>query len=142
MTKLAVPNRPVATSKVTILALLVAVATSVAWIKILREEIAKHTPYSAAAIIDTDALRKKFGPTKYSRNAEEWIIRDYFSDRRDGVFLDVGANHYRDENNTYFLETELGWSGIAVDAMEEFGPDYKTHRPRTRYVAMFASDVA
>jgi len=57
------------------------------------------------------------------------------------VFLDVGANHYRNENNTYFLESELGWSGIAIDALEEFANDYRVHRPRTKFVAMFVSDV-
>ena len=87
-------------------------------------------------------LERQYGTDKVSRGEEEWIIRDYFQDRRDGVFLDVGANHYKDDSNTYLLETSLGWSGIAIDAIEEFGPDYKTYRPRTRFVAMFASDVA
>ena len=53
-------------------------------------------------------LRERYGPKKNSSDYEEWIIRDFFQDKRNGVFLDVGANHYRDENNTYFLETELG----------------------------------
>ena len=35
----------------------------------------------------------------------------------------------------------MGWSGVAIDALPEFGPDYKTHRPKTKFVAMFASDV-
>ena len=87
-------------------------------------------------------LEQRYGPEKTSRGEEEWIIRDYFNDRRDGVFLDVGASHYKEDSNTYFLETSLGWSGIAIDAIEEFAADYKTHRPRTRFVAMFASDVA
>jgi FkbM family methyltransferase len=87
------------------------------------------------------AIAGKYGPAHESRYVEEWIIRDYFQDRRNGVFLDVGANHYRRESNTYFLETSLGWSGLAVDALPEFGPDYKKHRPRTRFVAMFASDA-
>jgi len=81
-----------------------------------------------------------FGPSHYSRYVEEWIVRDYFGDRRDGIFLDVGAHHFRDESNTYYLETALGWTGLAVDAIPEFGPDYVTHRPRTRFVAMFATD--
>jgi FkbM family methyltransferase len=85
---------------------------------------------------------QKYGPHKFSRNFEEWIIRDHFQDRRDGVFLDVGANHYRNESNTYYLEKELGWSGLAIDALSEFGDDYRTHRPRTRFLAMFASDQA
>jgi hypothetical protein len=86
-------------------------------------------------------LEKRYGPSKSSQYNEEWIIRDYLKDRREGVFLDVGANHYKKDSNTYYLETTLGWSGIAVDALEEFAADYKAHRPRTRYVAMFASDT-
>ena len=86
-------------------------------------------------------IHAKYGPNRYSRNVEEWLIRDYFQDRRHGVFLDVGAYHYRDESNTYYLETELGWSGVAVDALEEFAADYRTHRPRTRFFALFVSDV-
>jgi FkbM family methyltransferase len=86
-------------------------------------------------------LEQRYGQ-KSSRFGEEWIIRDFFRDRRGGTFLDVGANHYKDENNTYFLETSLGWSGIAIDPIQEFAADYKTHRPQTRFVAMFASDVA
>ena len=85
-------------------------------------------------------LAARFGPHHHSRYVEEWIVRDYFDDKRGGVFLDVGAHHYRDESNTYFLETALGWSGVAVDALPEFGPDYAAYRPRTRFVAMFASD--
>ncbi len=57
------------------------------------------------------------------------------------MFVDVGANHYKNENNTYFLETTLGWSGVAIDALAEFGPDYLTHRPKTKFAAVFVSDV-
>jgi FkbM family methyltransferase len=77
-----------------------------------------------------------------SRNFEEWIIRDYFQDRSNGIFLDVGANDYRDENNTYYLETKLGWSGVAIDALEEFAPGYREHRKRTQFFALFVSDAA
>lgn len=80
--------------------------------------------------------------TRYSRNAEEWVIRDYFQDKRDGVFVDVGANDPRTENNTYFLEATLGWSGVAIDAIGEFAPEYARYRPRTRFFAFFVSDVS
>jgi FkbM family methyltransferase len=86
------------------------------------------------------ALAERYGPAHYSRYVEEWLVRDFFQDRRSGVFLDVGAHHYKDESNTYFLETALDWSGLAIDAIPEFGADYATHRPRTTFVAMFASD--
>lgn len=87
-------------------------------------------------------LEQKFGPARHSRNAEEWIIREFFQDRRNGVFLDVGANHYRDENNTFYLESQLGWTGIAVEPLAEFEADYKRHRPGTRFRAFFASDAS
>jgi FkbM family methyltransferase len=90
---------------------------------------------------DLAPITAKYGSAHHSRYVEELVIRDYFQDRRDGVFLDVGANHYKNESNTYYLEKELGWSGVAVDALPEFGPDYATNRPRTKFVAMFASDV-
>ena len=69
----------------------------------------------------------------YSFGNEELIIRDFFNDRRDGVFLDVGAFHYKMVSSTYYLEEHLGWSGIAVDALAEFAIGYIQHRPRTRF---------
>ena len=85
-------------------------------------------------------LLEKYGSRHDSRNAEELFIRDYFQDRRNGVFVDVGANHYRKESNTYYLETTLGWSGVAIDALEEFAADYRKYRPRTQFFALFVSD--
>jgi FkbM family methyltransferase len=85
-------------------------------------------------------LAERYGPSRYSRNVEEWIIRDFFQDRRGGVFLDVGANHYRNESNTYYLESRLGWTGVAVEPLTEFEAEYKQHRPGTRFRAFFASD--
>jgi FkbM family methyltransferase len=89
---------------------------------------------------DLAELAKRYGPSRYSEHAEEWIIRDYFNDRHGGVFLDVGANDYKFESNTYFLEKELGWSGIAIDALAQFAPDYQRFRPRTTFVTAFVSD--
>jgi FkbM family methyltransferase len=103
--------------------------------------VARFGYFSAPAYSELKALEKYGLENRSSRNHEELIIRDFFQDRRDGIFLDVGANHYRDESNTYFLEAHLGWSGVAIDAIREFGADYAVHRPRTRFVAMFASDV-
>jgi len=91
---------------------------------------------------ETQPLAARYGPTRNSEHFEEWIVRDYFQDRRGGVFLDVGANHYMVASNTYYLESSLGWSGIAIDALEEFEADYRSHRPRTQFVAAFVSDRA
>jgi FkbM family methyltransferase len=87
-------------------------------------------------------LMATYGPNHYSQHQEEWIIRDFFKDRRGGFFVDVGANHYREASNTFFLEERLGWSGIAVDPQESFKGDYAKYRPRTRFIPAFVSDVS
>ena len=87
-------------------------------------------------------LKAAYGPAHYSQFQEEWIIRDFFKDRRDGLFVDVGANHYRDGSTTYYLEKNLGWSGVALDPQREFEADYRRYRPRTRFFPFFVSDVS
>jgi FkbM family methyltransferase len=87
-------------------------------------------------------FREKYGPSHYSEREEEWLIRDYFQDRRGGVFVEVGANHYRNNSKTYYLESELGWSGLAIEPQTEFGADYVEHRPRTKFLPFFVSDAS
>jgi FkbM family methyltransferase len=86
-------------------------------------------------------LQRRYG-TRNSRNAEEWVIRDYFQDKRGGVFLDVGAADAREWNNTYYLETALGWSGLAIDAQPTFAAEYARLRPHTRFFSLLVSDAS
>lgn len=123
------------------IAVIVAIATAFTTLKIVEHRLERHFFFSRPGLTELEPLRK-YGPAHDSLGFEEWIVRDYFQDRREGVFLDVGANHYQNRSNTFYLEKQLGWSGIAIDALDEFAADYATHRPRTRFVAMFASDVA
>ncbi len=44
----------------------------------------------------------------YSHGKEELIIRDFFQDRRGGVFLDVGFAFPKKNSTTYYLEKHLG----------------------------------
>jgi FkbM family methyltransferase len=81
-------------------------------------------------------LAARYGPHE-SESVEEWLVRDYFGDRRGGVFVDIGASDYRLQSNTYRLETALGWSGLAVDALPTFAEGYRQHRPRTMFIAAF-----
>ena len=85
-------------------------------------------------------LSKKYGPDKHSYNVEEWVARDFFQDRRDGVFVDIGSGDARRGSNTYYLESALNWSGVAVDALSEYATSYREHRPRTRFFAHFVAE--
>ena len=85
-------------------------------------------------------LRTIYGPERQSEHVEEWIVRDFFNDKRGGFFVDVGANHYKRFSNTYYLETELGWSGLAIEPLLQFEAEYVQYRPRTRFLPFFVSD--
>ena len=91
---------------------------------------------------ESRALEKKYGPASNSQFEEEWALRDFFGNKRDGVFVDVGANHYQKYSNTYYLETAMGWSGIAIEPQKEFAEEYAKYRPRTKFFPLFVSDTS
>jgi FkbM family methyltransferase len=69
----------------------------------------------------------------YSFFDEELIIRDFFQDRQGGFFVDVGCAYPIKANNTYYLEKHLGWTGIGIDALNDYAVEWKEKRPNTRF---------
>src|SRR5262245_5562375 len=100
---------------------------------------ATAAPAAAGQSPGTSILR---GKPLYSQHNEELIVRDFFHDRKDGVFLDVGCASPIQDSNTYYLERHLGWSGIAVDALPEFVQPWARKRPRSRFFNFYVSDHA
>jgi FkbM family methyltransferase len=88
------------------------------------------------------ALEARHGPEHFSQFGEEWIIRDFFHDKRDGFFVDVGASHYRMLSTTYFLEKNLNWSGLAIEPQRQFEADYKANRRKPCFLPFFVSHVS
>ncbi|MBW2267699.1 MAG: FkbM family methyltransferase [Deltaproteobacteria bacterium] len=80
------------------------------------------------------------GEPLYSQNKEELIVRHFFGDRRDGVYLDVGAFHWRRWSTTYYLEEHLGWSGVAVDALPEVAEGWRRNRPGAQFFQYIVTD--
>jgi FkbM family methyltransferase len=97
-------------------------------------------PYLSDAAEELETLGAKYPGPFNSERAEEWILRDFFQEKRHGVFVDVGANHYQRFSNTYYLETALSWSGVAIEPQVTFAADYTRYRPRTTFVPLFVSD--
>jgi len=88
------------------------------------------------------ALETTYGPAHNSEGPEEWIVRDFFKDARGGMFVDVGANHHQHLSNTYYLETTLGWTGVAIEPQKKFAEGWATFRPKTTFFPLFVSDVS
>ncbi len=136
-------HNPVSLSAIEVAAICVVVAAVTFSVTkaVNRRTLQLNRFFSQSALAELSVL-DRYGPERSSQNFEEWAIRDFFSDRRGGVFLDVGANHYQRHSNTYYLEVRLGWSGVAIEPQQEFAQDYAAYRPRTRFIAMFASDTS
>jgi hypothetical protein len=94
-------------------------------------------------LVEEDVLASvgaRYGPEKVSQGPEEWLIRDFFADAQKGVFVDVGAYNPKKWSNTYTLEHDLGWSGVAIDAIGEFATGYRELRPASHFVVAFVAD--
>lgn len=46
---------------------------------------------------------------------DEWVVK-FFNGKKKGFFLDIGAHNGIDINNTYYLEKNLDWTGICIEA--------------------------
>ena len=77
---------------------------------------------------------------QWTQGYEELIIRDFFGDKKEGVFVDVGCYLPRELSTTYYLEDRLQWTGIGIDAQREFAPGWKKDRPKSTFVATAIAD--
>jgi len=85
---------------------------------------------------------RRFGRKIYSQWGEETLIRHFFDDRRDGFFLDVGSADCCTLSTTYYLESRLGWRGIAIDANASYRKGYAQNRTGSKFFSFFVSDTS
>lgn len=52
----------------------------------------------------------------YSQVGQDKWVDDFFKSKKGGYFLDIGAYDGINLSNTYYLEKELGWGGICIEA--------------------------
>ena len=66
-----------------------------------------------------------------SQYGQDKFIVEYFKFMKNGVFIDIGANDGKTLSNTYFLEKELSWSGIAIEPSPKVFKRLETNRSCT-----------
>ncbi len=103
----------------------------------LQDEIRETRARLRALPGRTDILKEK---SLYTVFDEELLIRDFFQDRRDGVFVDVGCAWPIRANNTYYLERHLGWTGIGIDALNDYASAWKETRPGSPFLNFMVTD--
>jgi FkbM family methyltransferase len=50
---------------------------------------------------------------------DEWLYNNFFKDKENGVFLEIGADDGIDKSNTLFFEEQLGWKGMCIEPSPE-----------------------
>ena len=69
----------------------------------------------------------------YSQFGEDQIVWKYFAKKREGFFVEVGANDPENLSQTLLLE-QNGWRGILVEPQSHCCEKLRRHRPEARVI--------
>lgn len=75
----------------------------------------------------------------FSQYGEDLILDALTGHKGSGFYVDVGCNHPTNISNSYRFYLR-GWSGIAIDANEEFASEWKRVRPNDKFYPACISD--
>jgi hypothetical protein len=52
----------------------------------------------------------------------------FSGDKENGTFVEVGSSHWKERNNTYFLEKHFNWTGLGVEIEPHYVEEYNKNR--------------
>ncbi|MCB1108184.1 MAG: FkbM family methyltransferase [Chlamydiia bacterium] len=59
--------------------------------------------------------RKHRSPYYAERGQDKFVHTHFFMNKKNGIFVDIGAHAGIHYSNTYFFEKKLGWHGICIE---------------------------
>ena len=65
---------------------------------------------------------------------DQYYIENIANEKRNGIFLDIGANNGIFESNTATLEFDYGWEGICIEANPKLIGELTANRPKSKIV--------
>lgn len=82
---------------------------------------------------DVNRLRVRFNSddsiaTNYSQSLQDIFALSVLDGKRNGTYLEIGADDGITINNTYLLETEYDWTGVAFEWLEPGWSRYVSQR--------------
>lgn len=78
-----------------------------------------------------DKQRAKYGWAKKSfsqKKQDLWVIEDILPGVRGGYFVEIGGGDGRTHSNSYILERDYEWSGVIVEANQQYCTQIKNLR--------------
>lgn len=64
----------------------------------------------------------------YSQAWQDEFVANLLNFKKGGYYLDIGSTDGINQSNSYFFESELGWSGICVERGIGYTENYKNNR--------------
>lgn len=64
----------------------------------------------------------------YSEAYQDMFVLTATNGKKNGTYVEIGAGHATYGNNTYLLEKDFGWTGLAIDISEEFIEQHRKER--------------
>lgn len=64
----------------------------------------------------------------YSQAGQDLFVLAALNGKREGFYLDIGAGPNVESSNTYLLETEFDWKGVALDLNTTYYNQHKQNR--------------
>lgn len=72
-----------------------------------------------------------FATKSYSQLKQDLIVLDFYKNKKNGYFVDIGAHDGISLSNSYLLEREFGWKGICVEPIPKIYERLKKNRKET-----------
>ena len=77
----------------------------------------------------------------HSQAFQDVFVYTMTKHKKNGTFLEIGANHPIVINNTYTLETKYNWRGIMIEYDEQFRSLYTDLRPLSTFLIQDATQI-
>ena len=59
---------------------------------------------------------------------QEQFVIDILDKKKDGHYVELGAAHFNNGNNTYSLENDYNWSGVSFEIVESMREEFNSNR--------------
>ncbi len=79
--------------------------------------------------------KKEYFTKSYSQLNQDTNALEFFNYKKNGFFVEIGANDGITLSNTYLLEKEYDWKGICVEAIPELFDKLVINRPNATCVS-------
>ena len=77
----------------------------------------------------------------YSEILQDIFVEKISKGKRNGTFLEIGANDYMLHNNTFLLEKKYDWTGVSIEIDSKYENEWKKNRPNSTFIVANALEV-